>query len=398
MPETQDDFYKDLKAFDNFTSVTDLSYYSPLPDDWDVVLTDITSSTRAIEQGRYKDVNLVGAACITAVTRALPEQKFPHIFGGDGATMAVPSSARDAVKSVLGATRRLARKQFGLDLRAGIVPLRDIRAAGADVLVAKLKLSPGNYIAMMTGGGIELVDAMLKSREGLERYQIPLPDHEQAPDLEGLSCRWEPLKSCHGAMISMLVYATGGSRDENFVIYREVIDGIARILQQDPKVSSPVSAGNMSLKWPPAGLGNELRLFADTPKRRRKRLQIYLTSLVQLLLEKFNLSAGGYNAPVYRAALRANSDYRRFDDMLRMILDCSGENAKAIEAHFMDLHTQGKIVYGLHQSERAYMTCLVFSLEKGEHVHFVDGADGGFTKAALQLKQQRREAVSNLKS
>ena len=34
------------------------------------------------------------------------------------------------------------------------------------------------------------------------------------------------------------------------------------------------------------------------------------------------------------------------------------------------------------------MTCLVFSLEESRHVHFIDGADGGYALAAVQLKAQ----------
>jgi hypothetical protein len=34
------------------------------------------------------------------------------------------------------------------------------------------------------------------------------------------------------------------------------------------------------------------------------------------------------------------------------------------------------------------MTCLVFSLEQSRHMHFIDGADGGYALAALQLKAQ----------
>ena len=32
------------------------------------------------------------------------------------------------------------------------------------------------------------------------------------------------------------------------------------------------------------------------------------------------------------------------------------------------------------------MTCLVFSIEQSEHVHFIDGADGGYAKAAVGFK------------
>jgi hypothetical protein len=40
------------------------------------------------------------------------------------------------------------------------------------------------------------------------------------------------------------------------------------------------------------------------------------------------------------------------------------------------------------------MTCLVFSLDESRHVHFIDGADGGYALAALQLKAQLQAASS----
>ena len=45
-----------------------------------------------------------------------------------------------------------------------------------------------------------------------------------------------------------------------------------------------------------------------------------------------------------------------------------------------------ELVYGLHRADSALMTCLVFNLDKKEHIHFVDGNDGGFTCAAKNLK------------
>ncbi|MCH8239444.1 MAG: DUF3095 domain-containing protein [Proteobacteria bacterium] len=390
MPDISDDFYRNLPGFDEFPNVTDLSLYRPLPDDWCIVITDIKGSTKAIEDGRYKDVNMMGAACIAAVINAVPECDIPYVFGGDGATLAVPSSATASVKRVLGAARRLSQNQFALDLRAGIVPVGDVRDAGADVLVAKFQLSPGNSLAMFAGGGVQLVEALIKADEGNDQYLIPIPKSDAPPDLDGLSCRWQPLKSCQGTMISMLIHARGRTGSENAATYRQVIDGVAEILQADPKSASPVSAGNMIFKWPSQGIRNESKLLANSPNRFAKRVWLYCTGFIQLILEKFDLSAGGYNAPVYRAELRANADFRRFDDMLRMILDCPVETADAIEAFFMDLHSQGKIAFGTHRSDHALMTCLVFSLTRGEHVHFIDGSDGGYAMAAVQLKAQMR--------
>jgi hypothetical protein len=36
------------------------------------------------------------------------------------------------------------------------------------------------------------------------------------------------------------------------------------------------------------------------------------------------------------------------------------------------------------------MTCLVFSLDSHEHVHFIDGSDGGFAMAAVGFKERLR--------
>ena len=44
----------------------ELDAYAPLPDDWVVIISDVQGSTRAIEAGQYKKVNMVGASSIAA--------------------------------------------------------------------------------------------------------------------------------------------------------------------------------------------------------------------------------------------------------------------------------------------------------------------------------------------
>ena len=52
-------------------------------------------------------------------------------------------------------------------------------------------------------------------------------------------------------------------------------------------------------------------------------------------------------------------------------------------------HAQGICVYGTHRQYQALMTCLVPSPLRDDHVHFVDGAAGGYASAAIKLKAQR---------
>jgi hypothetical protein len=377
-------FYQRLEPFADFAAVADARHYVEAPDDWLVVVADIKGSTEAARAGRYKDVNLIGAACITAVLNVTRGLELPFVFGGDGAAILIPSAARAAVAPALLRTRRLAARAFGFELRLGIVPVEEVRRRGRRVLVAKFALSPGNHLAMFAGGGLELADRLVKDGAGfgLEDETDPGP-----PDLNGLSCRWQPFQSLRGQMLTLLVRARDA---DSLPLQQEIIEALRRILDETPGPAAPVQPANMRFVWPPAGLEAEARLTRGRGSLWRRRAWLYFESFLQSMAERFDLRIGPYNAPVYREELRRNSDYRKVADTLHMVLDCTAEQVAQIESYLEDLRSQGRIVYGLHRADQALMTCLVFSLEESRHVHFVDGADGGYALAALQLKAQLR--------
>ena len=156
-------FYNELAPFYDFAEFVELNAYDPVPDDWIVMISDVQGSTRAIEEGRYKDVNMVGAASITAVLNTCGEIEVPFVFGGDGGTVVVPCSLREAASDALIGLQAISQATFGLSLRVGAIPVADLRAQGADVRVRKYELSTRNYLAMFAGGGVELCDSLLKS-------------------------------------------------------------------------------------------------------------------------------------------------------------------------------------------------------------------------------------------
>lgn len=123
-------FYRDLVSISEFERFTETRHYSPLPDDWMVVVTDIRNSTDAIASGQYKDVNLVGAASITQAMKVTVNQDMPFVFGGDGASICIPPNEADVVAGELAGLQKLARQNFNLDLRVALIPLADIRAQG----------------------------------------------------------------------------------------------------------------------------------------------------------------------------------------------------------------------------------------------------------------------------
>jgi len=107
-----------------------------------------------------------------------------------------------------------------------------------------------------------------------------------------------------------------------------------------------------------------------------------------LLIFKYRVPPLIFNPRRYLESMRVHSDYRKFDDMLRMILDCSANQAERIRANLQRQHEQGELCYGLHVSDRALMTCYVRDVQDGQHIHFIDGSDGGYAMAAKQLKEQ----------
>lgn len=379
-----DGFYARLAAVDSFDAFTEFDAYRPVPEDWVVLTADVTGSTRAIAEGRYKEVNMVGAAVITAVLNAAGGLELPYVFGGDGGAVLVPGRLAEPAAQALGRLQRLSEASYGLALRAAAIPVARLRAEGSDVRVLKLRLSPANHLAMLSGGGIERADRIL--REAPDDRHVLAPPDDRAPDLGGLSCRWEPLEPRHGRMIALIVRPRRA--EEAAAVLADTVAAIARILAEPIARHAPVSDGALRFRFPPRGLWLEARAAARGGLVALAWGRALATAALQGLAERFRLRVGPYDQPRYREELKTNTDFRKFDDALRIVLDVTPAQVAAIEAHLEAGYRAGRLVHGLHVAERALMTCLVFSLERSEHVHFVDAAGGGFAMAAGHLKRR----------
>jgi hypothetical protein len=81
-----------------------------------------------------------------------------------------------------------------------------------------------------------------------------------------------------------------------------------------------------------------------------------------------------------------NSDFRKYDDGLRMVLDCTPDLAQALSARLAAASSADVARYGLHRQDAAMMTCFTPAATRSDHVHFIDGARGGYASAATMLK------------
>ncbi|TMG82520.1 MAG: DUF3095 domain-containing protein, partial [Betaproteobacteria bacterium] len=146
-------FYHDLPVLESFTEAIETDRHAPVPGDWWIAIADVMGSTKAIEAGAYKKVNTVGVACIAAVVNVDRSVDMPFVFGGDGATFAVPGALRERAIPALREAQRLSRESFDLLLRVGLVRVSDLLDQGLSVRLAKVRLSPNVTQPTFSGRG-----------------------------------------------------------------------------------------------------------------------------------------------------------------------------------------------------------------------------------------------------
>jgi len=375
---SSDNFYDRIPVFRGFASLMEPSLYSPLPDDWSVGVADIVESTKAIAQSRYKAVNMAGAAVIAAVTNALEGREFPFVFGGDGASFAVSPDDLARARDALSATAAWVSADLDLVMRVALVPVAAIRAQGLDVRVARYGPSANLSYAMFSGGGLGWAEAAMKRGE----FAVPPASSGAQPDLSGLSCRFEEIPSARGLILSVLVVP---ARDADPQAFRNVIEDIIALVERSPDAGRPVPSGGPPLRWPPRGLDYEVRATRGGSLLSR-RAYVFGRTFLAYVIMRFGINIGGFVPKAYIRQVVENSDFRKYDDGLRMILDCTEDLGRELTERLVAAADRGVVRYGLHRQDSAMMTCFTPSAIRSDHVHFIDGASGGYASAATALK------------
>ena len=375
-------FFDNLPSFSSFEQFTRETMYQPLPDDWVVVVTDIKNSTAAIDDGKYKEVNLIGAACITQTMQSQHTQNIPFVFGGDGASICVHKDDAIYVGKRLAKLQGLALANFDLELRVAIIPIAAIRQHDVDVRVAKLEITEGKYIALFRGGGLAVADTLAK--DGDDKYAIDIKE-ENLNSLEGLSCRWSPVPSRKGVVVSLMVMA----RDvQAMSVYDTLLVRFRSILGRDIADTNPIQENLVKYKSVIEAIRDEVSYHQSWLSK--SFLVRLMDILLAVLIFKYGMSPLGriFDAVKYKDAISSHSDFRKFDDTLRLIMDCTQDEYAELKNLLEEGFADGHLYYGLHTSGDALMTCFVETTQQGGHLHFIDGGNGGLAIAAKQMKEQ----------
>ncbi|MCY7310948.1 MAG: DUF3095 domain-containing protein [Chitinophagaceae bacterium] len=353
-----------------------------VPDNWHVLITDVKKSTIAVANGLHETVNLVATGSIVAVLNIAYKENItvPFFFGGDGATFIVPPSILDAVTKALLLHQQSTEKNFNIMLRVGHVPVSAIYADNHLLSISKLKTSTLFSIPVLLGDGLSYAEKIIKG----EDYMLASPSMaEEELDLSGMQCRWDKIKppENYDEVVSLLVIAQDGVNQTE--AFKKVIDHLDKIYGV-PEKRSPISTSRLKLKGTLKKIGTEMRVRLGGYKP-LYLIKTWFTTLLGTLY--FRTKTG----KTYLSQLVDMSDTLVIDGRINTVISGTSKQREQLEAALNDLEQTGFIKYGLFVSKESVMSCYVRSMDQ-QHIHFVDGAEGGYTNAASVLKKKIYQA------
>ena len=202
---------------------------------------------------------------------------------------------------------------------------------------------------------------------------------EDLLDLSGMQCRWDKIKPPKNIyeVVSLLVIARDASKQP--LAFKKVMDSIDAIYGA-AQSRTPITVEKLRLKSTLAKIGLEVRT-------RMGGFNIFnlLNTWVRTNLGYFYFKTK--KGKVYLRNLVSMSDTLVIDGRINTVISGTAEQREMLVNELNKLEAEGEIFYGLYVSKESVMSCYVRNLND-RHIHFIDGAEGGYTKAAGMIKKK----------
>lgn len=383
IPSNNPQFYSELQI--NTISISDLiadkSLFSEIPEDWHVLVADIKNSTEAIKNGKHNEVNLVATGSIIAVLNILYSENInvPFFFGGDGATILVPSKYLESSISALEKHRKNTLKNFGFVLKVGHIPVGEIYRDKVELIIAKAKINDIFNIPIILGNGLQYAENLIKKEDPLNKENLQLD--ESPLNLDGMQCKWDKIKPPEETQEVVSLIVTGCGDQDPSKIYSRVLKEIDEIYGS-AKRRKPISIKRLQLTSGIHKINSEMRL-----KLGRFNTFYFLKNFIKVNFGKFYLknSKAGKR---YLQKLVELTDTLTIDGRINTVMTGTSEQRTSLISFLDHLERSNRIKYGLYVSQESVMSCYVRNMSTDQHIHFVDGSDGGYTRAANSLKKK----------
>lgn len=359
--------------------------FAKVPSDWHIVVADIENSTLAVANGFHNEVNLAATGSIIAVLNQIKKFKnkikVPYFFGGDGATFIVPPSSLKVLLNVLNRQRIHVKKNLKLDLRVGSIPVKDAYEQGHKLEIAKIRLNAYLITPVVLGTALKYAERVIKdAKEENPKEEIIV----KKLDLSGMECRWDEISppKDEQKVVCLLI----NSEDENSQrkTYEEVITKLDHIF------------GELEERQPISTLKLKLNTTIDKI-RKEMYARIGEYNFIYLIKNWLVTGFGKYyfkyfsEGKSYLLKVSQLSDTLMIDGSINTVISGSQDQIDSLIKHLDEMEFNKKINYGIHVTHASVMSCYVED-RKDNHIHFVDGTDGGYTSAAKIFKTKLRLA------
>jgi hypothetical protein len=380
MPPVSQNFYSDLKV--NAIPLGELfikgELFDNVPADWHIIITDIKGSTKAVMNGQHENVNFIATGSIVSVLNIVYKHNItiPFFFGGDGATFIVPESIVNMVMQALILYKGNTLKNFDLELRTGIIPVKQVYDQGFKLYISKYCTAGNFIIPVVLGNGLSYAEKEIKGKEG-QSFDYTAQNDEL--DLTGMQCRWDKIPPPENSeeVLSLLVVAR--REEQQAEVFKKVIYYIDEIYG-DPQKRQPISVPKLKLKSTFDRLGREMKVKLGEVKV----IELMKEWLVMLYSYIYFTTKKGKH---YLNRLVEMSDTLVIDGKINTVMSGTPAQRKKLQEILVKLENDGELFFGFHVSRESVMSCYVRDLEDG-HIHFVDGSEGGYTKAAGFIKRK----------
>lgn len=270
-------------------------------------------------------------------------------------------------------------RSFGFELKIVHVSVEEIYRENIELKIAKVRVSEIFNIPKVLGDGLQFAESLVKDEDDLEIEKLPVD--EMPLNLDGMECKWNRIRPPEDDQEVISLIVSGIDKTDIAGTFSEVLKTIDSIYGS-PIRRKPISVKRLQLNSSWKQINSEMQT-----KLGHYNNLYFIKNWFKTIFGRFYLTKTeiGKN---YLERLVQLTDTLTIDGRINTVITGTPQQRKNLILLLDQLENSGKIKYGLQVSKASVMSCYVKDMATDDHIHFVDGADGGYTKAAVNLKKK----------
>ncbi|MEY4767383.1 MAG: hypothetical protein RL637_22 [Pseudomonadota bacterium] len=371
-------FFKNLEPLQSIGDLQNSSRCSAVPENWMLWITDVKGSTEAIRCGRYREVNIAGALCILAIINSPYYPQIPFIFGGDGVMFLIPNRLQKVFEPLMIEVSHFVSQALQLELRIGMVAVKDIYAAEKELAIAKLPFGHGGWSAIFEGNGIDFAEHLVKMPDSIHLLTATIENQHEI-QFNGFFCPFADIPSQQGHVMALIIKPLQLNWS---VIANQLLSYIGNEQSHHPldvdliginQSSTNVHINAMAITGKNSGMIYRLQKMKSKLKLAFLNRQVKNKKIQQTI----------------RHSVIPASDYQKYDGYYKIVFRCDSQTLQTVIQWLNEQENAGHFKFGYHLTDRSIITCLFGGSGDQRQLHLIDAADGGYALAAAMLKQKR---------